>query len=514
MTLLAEPPLLGAQQPRICVTPEALSSAGQEAFELAASAGLHLDPWQRMVLDVALGERADGKWAAFECALILARQNGKSAVFEARVLAGLFLFNEALILYSAHEFKTATEMFKRILALIEGNAQFRRRVKTVARSKGEEGIELLGGQRLRFVARSTGSGRGFSGDLNIWDESQHLSDASVDALMPTMLARPNAQLWYGGSAADKDLAPCGQITSVRNRALKGGASDLAFFEWSADLCTEECAEGCTEHDDRNDPKVWAKTNPGLGRRVSLEMIARLHTSMSVKGFNREILSVGNYPSRSGGWEVIPEAAWRKVEDEQSKALDPVFIAVDVTPDQAYASIAIAGVGADGLTHGELVDHRSATDWVVDRAIAIKKKQKAAGIALDPGGPAGSLVPEFKRRGVELITPTMREVGNAYGSLYGAIVRPKDAERGWSPRMRFRPHPTLTAAVQGATTRPLGDAKVWSRRDETVDISPLMAVTIAIWAHENRPPPRPKPVAGPSNRVETTDMFRPTGRLQI
>jgi hypothetical protein len=124
-----------------------------------------LDDWQRHILSVALGERSDGKWAAFEVGLIVGRQNGKGAVLEARELAGLFLFGEQLILHSAHEFKTAQEAFRRVLALVQNTPDLERLVSRVRTSHGEEGIELRSGARLRFVARSTGSGRGFSGDV-------------------------------------------------------------------------------------------------------------------------------------------------------------------------------------------------------------------------------------------------------------------------------------------------------------------------------------------------------------
>jgi hypothetical protein len=61
--------LIGVYGPfnaRALVVPDYVSSTGQEAIELAAMAGLILDPWQQFVLVNALGERADGKWAAFE----------------------------------------------------------------------------------------------------------------------------------------------------------------------------------------------------------------------------------------------------------------------------------------------------------------------------------------------------------------------------------------------------------------------------------------------------------------
>jgi hypothetical protein len=44
-----------------------------------------------------------------------------------------------------------------------------------------------------------------------------------------------------------------------------------------------------------------------------------------------------------------------------------------------------------------------------------------------------------------------------------------------------------AAVAGAMTRPLGDAWAWSRKNSTVDISPLVACTLALWGLETLEP---------------------------
>jgi hypothetical protein len=81
--------LVGRQTPRVCSVPPYVSSAGREAVELAALAGLELDEWQAFVLEHALGERADGRWAAFEVGVLVPRQNGKGGILEARELAGL-----------------------------------------------------------------------------------------------------------------------------------------------------------------------------------------------------------------------------------------------------------------------------------------------------------------------------------------------------------------------------------------------------------------------------------------
>jgi len=162
-SVLAPERPFGAQRPRVFTAPSYTSSAGQEAVELAAHAGLVLDDWQQHALHVGLGERADGSWSAFEVAVNVPRQNGKGGIIEARELAGLFLLGERLILHSAHEFKTSIEAFRRIVALVTNTDGLRKRVKAIRRTTGEEAIELLNGQRLRFLARSGGSGRGFTG---------------------------------------------------------------------------------------------------------------------------------------------------------------------------------------------------------------------------------------------------------------------------------------------------------------------------------------------------------------
>lgn len=480
-------PVLGVQTPRISSIPPYTSSAGQEAIELAATAGLVLDPWQKYCLHHGLGERADGTWAAFEVGIVVSRQNGKGGIFEARCLAGLFLFGEKLILYSAHEFKTATEMFLRMQSLVENTDSFRRRVKRIRTSHGDEGIELLSGQRLRFVARSTGSGRGFSGDTNVMDEAFNLPASSVDALMPTMSARPNPQLWYGSSAADKAIAPCEQLARVRRRGIKGDDPSLVYAEWSIDPHVSECARDssgvvtCTDHDDPEEPASVAKANPALGIRISLEHVGRERASMGKKGFLRERMGVGDWPvDEVATWEVITEAKWRALADEHSEAEGRVAFSIHVAPDRSWAAIATAGRRADGLLHIEVVDHRPGTKWVVERAEDLVERWDPCALVVDAGSPAGSLIADLEAAGLEVLKPTMREVGHAFGQFVDAVA-PEEGE----PSLRYMPHPALDVALAGAQTRKLGDAQAWESMGLSVDISPLVAATYAAWGFTTR-----------------------------
>ncbi|MEU0633279.1 response regulator [Streptomyces sp. NPDC005989] len=332
--------------------PTRLSSSGQEAVELAALAGLKLDPWQQHVLDMGLSERADGSWSAFEVAVNVPRQNGKGGIIEARELAGLFLLGEKLILHSAHEFKTSIVAFKRIEQLVMGCPDLRKRVLRVRRTTGEEAIELVTGQVLRFLARSGGSGRGFTGDCNVLDEAMILGDDAMGALMPTMSAVPNPQIWYLGSAGIG--SPSVQLGRLRARAVaavEAGEPDpsLAYFEWSVNPHRAECTVGCTDHADADDPRAWAVANPALGIRISSEHVRNEQLSMGSGGiFERERLGVGDYPTDGADtWQVIGEDAWRALAAAESVPEGAVAFAVDATPERSHAAIAAAGTWRGG-----------------------------------------------------------------------------------------------------------------------------------------------------------------------
>ncbi|MER7046773.1 terminase [Streptomyces jumonjinensis] len=478
----------GWQEPPIQIAPPATSSAGQEAIDLAARAGLHLDPWQQHILRVGMGEQPDGSWAAFEVAVNVPRQNGKGGIIEARELWGLFIGGERLILHSAHEFKTAKAAFKRIERLIRACPDLHKRVKTYRQTVGEEGIELHTGQVLRFIARSKGSGRGFTGDCNVMDEDMILGDDAMDALLPTMAAVPDPQIWYLGSAGIG--APSVVLGRLRRRALAAvetGVPDpsLAYFEWSVTPCRDECPPGCAEHDDAASDEAVLKSNPGVGYRLTLEKVARERATLSPAGYGRERLGVGDYPSdEADTWQVIPEETWRALAARDSSPEDPVAFAIDAPPERDHAAIAVAGPWRGG-THVEVVDHRPGMGWVVERAKQLHRDHRPRCWVVDGGGPAGSLIQaleealsEVERElsgspeaVVEIVQPKVREIGQACGRFYDAVADQSLSHLDQAP---------LASALAGAQQRPLGDAWAWARRGVQVDISPLVSATLAKW----------------------------------
>ncbi|WP_309049245.1 terminase [Streptomyces sp.] len=484
-------PLLGWQEPPIQTAPPSASSAGQEAVDLAAKAGLKLDPWQQHVLRVGMGEKPDGSWASFEVAVNVPRQNGKGGIIEARELWGLFIGGEQLILHSAHEFKTAKAAFKRIERLIRGCPDLHKRVKAYRYTVGEESIELHSGQVLRFIARSKGSGRGFTGDCNILDEDMILGDDAMDALLPTMAAVANPQIWYLGSAGIGTLSV--QLARLRRRALaaiEAGVPDpsLAYMEWSADLHVKECPRDCTAHDDPASDEAVLKANPAVGYRLTLEKVAKERATLSPAGYARERLGQGEYPAEEGdAWAVIGKDAWEALAGVDSAPADPVAFAIDVTPERSHASICVAGQSGNAV-HVEVVDNRPGTDWVVDRVRALAEKWRPRCFVVDTGSPAGSLIRDIKKRlqvdpeddadgdeEPQLLAPVVemktRDVVQAVGQFYDAVAASRIVHLDQAP---------LSTALAGARKRDLGDAWAWARRGVGVDITPLVAATNARW----------------------------------
>jgi phage terminase large subunit-like protein len=443
----------GAQVPRIRSVPDYLSTSGQEAVELCAAFGVHLDPWQAHVLDGALGERADGKWSAFEVGLVVPRQNGKGEVLLARQLAGLFLLDERLVMHSAHEYKTAAEAFNRIKAVVEGSDELRRAVKTVRTSHGEEGIELRNGNRLRFVARSKGSGRGFTADCIILDEAYELGPEQMAAMLPTLSARPNPQIWYASSAG---METSTQLQAVRERGIAGESPGLAYFEWSADPRAKS-----------DDQAAWAEANPALGIRISDEFVALERAAMPEVEFRRERLGIWDDASTNA---VIPFDVWDAQIDRTSQPLDPVTFAIDVSPDRAASSIGVAGRRTDGKWHVEVAKAELGTAWVVNEVVRMRRWTRSA-VIIDTLSPAASFVPALTEAGVDVRMVNGSEYAAACGLYYDEAL---------AGRLHHIDQTPLTAAVQGARQRPLGDRWAWNKRDATVDLTPLVSTTLALY----------------------------------
>lgn len=451
--------------PRVRLVPAGDGELGDRAVELNARAGLVLDDWQEDVLRASLLRTGDG-WAAFEVGVVVPRQNGKGSILEARELAGLFLLEGQHIIHSAHETMTALEHFYRVDALIDRCKELRGQVKSVRRTNGREAIWLRNGNRLEFQTRTKGRGRGFSSDTLIFDEAMFLPEHAIAAAFFTLSARPDPQVWYTGSSPDQLVDEHGvALARVRERALRQDTG-LAYFEWSLPIDNPDLVDD----DVAADPEQWRQANPALGIRISEEHVEAERRSVAPRTFAVERLCVGDWPPTSGD-SVIDLEAWNALIDPASVVAGEVAFTFDVKPDRSASSIAAAGRRSDGMFHVEVIDRRRGTNWVVPRILELVGRHANSGVFCDSAGPAVSLVAALAGE-LEVQELSAREMANACGLFYDAVE---------DEQVRHLGTPELTAALRGAQKRALGDAWAWSRKNSAVDISPLVAVTVALWA---------------------------------
>src|SRR5205823_10877947 len=83
--------------------------------------------------------------------------------------------------------------------------------------------------------------------------------------------------------------------------------------------------------------------------------------------------------------------------------------------------------------------------------------------------------EKPRRG-ELAVMTAMEMSAACGQIIDSV------KQGTIRHLEQQP---LDAAVAGAQTRELADAIAWTRKNSSVDISPVVVATEARWVFEDR-----------------------------
>jgi hypothetical protein len=543
-------PLAGAQSPRFWTAPDRHrekdpdcrecrlsigyrggcgNMAAEELLDWCPAYGYRLDPWQDWWLTEACGTKPDGRWSAFEAVGICSRQNGKNVNLEVRELGGLYVFGESLIIHTAHEFKAAAEHFRRVRDTISSYDDLSRRVKRVMTSHGDEAIELKSaptlifgpggrhvrrniGGRLRFLARSRGSGRSFTADCVVYDEAMFLSDEQVGASMPTMSAVANPQMIYTASAGYHDSV---QLAMVRRRIFRHDAS-LMGAEWSIDPHLDTCPRDevlgrksnhyviCDRHDDRDDPRSWAKANPAFGARISYDHIGKEFKSMTPAAFDRERLGVGDWPEEEESWSVVSEEAWaRCAMPDPGGAVRPIAFAVDVSPEMTLATIAAAWerpdppqvVAVPTDAHGNPDRNyrppklgyrivleipkgcsKEGTDWAVARLAELRKKWRPVAICIPRNGPAAGLADAAEQAGIEILTATSGDEAAAFAQMVTGIRDRAIIHMGRELA------PTLWQSIASAETREIGDGgRGWSRRTSDADITPIVAATLANWA---------------------------------
>lgn len=450
--------------------PRARDNDSDDAVFLSSRYGLTPDPWQEDVLESWLGRRADGRWAAATCGLAVPRQNGKNGIIEVRELYGMTILGERF-LHTAHEVKTARKAFLRIASFFENEREFPElasMAREVRKTNGQEAIFLTNGGSIEFIARSKGSGRGFTVDVLVCDEAQDLSDEELAALLPTISAAPsgNPQVILTGTPP----APGRGLPFRRIRADGEERRDarLAWTDFGA-------ADGPLP--DVDDREAWVRHNPAEGTRLSLAEIERERALMSPDTFAAERLGWWG----TGGHEQLILPAWHdRLGGQPGKPaalgiavdLDRVWISVGAASGDTKRHLGPVTVERDGapIVLRRRLDRDRA--WVASEIARIHRDHQIP-VALDAKGPAESLIEDLEAAGVAVTRASLDDHVQACSDLFDAVARGDVTHGGYAE---------LNDAVTAAGWRKVGDRRVFARKNG--DVSMLEAVMFALWGAEH------------------------------
>lgn len=482
-------------------TPPRAVYLADEAVEFAHKYRLGIDPEQEMILRALFAEREDGRLAAREVCIICARQNLKTHVLKIAALFDLFVMRTPLNIWTAHQFKATRQVFRELVAMIKRNPELRAEVKRFGYANGEEEIELLyrdgdvqfenpdeeaeardslDGPRLLFWARSGGGGRSFACNRLTLDEALFLSDDEQAALMPTMSAVADSQIRYGSSAC---LTQSTALMAMRDRGRRLDDPALFYAEWCAPYgtcddgkrCTHEygIAEGCALDRLAN----WIAANPAMYRRIEEETVAGERRTLKWKKFAGERLGWHADEIHDDDSTAFDFDQWERLTTPLAQPSSLIAFAVDTTPSRDWSSISVASPASfeDDDEHPEqiyveLVAHNPGNDWVIDWLIEHVGKWSTLPIGVAPAGPAGSLLPEMEKAGLNVRALTRAEETQATGQMYDGIRDATVCHGGQEQ---------LDEAVKLAKAINRGDgAFSLGRRTSDGDISPIVSATYA------------------------------------
>lgn len=473
--------LVGSPTPRVETPRPSGPSRGADLVELAEALGQPLLPWQQYVAEHAHVVTETGRWAHKTAGVLVSRQSGKTHLLRMRILAGLLLWDERLVLATAQSREVALEMFRGVVELFEDVPWLSRQVKRVSRTNGKEELELLGGARFKIVAPSEGGARGYSADLVIIDEArQHRTTDAYAALVYTTQARPNPQVWAVSNAGD---AGSTVLNALRDQAMQSIANQtpgpLGWWEWSAE-------PGCRI----DDPAAWVAANPALGHLIRAESLEARIKSDPVEIVRTEMLCQWVETLDS----PFPQGTWADCYTEGLE-LDPeraTFLAIDVTPDRRDAAlVAVQQMDEEAENLATFVlDTWHADDTIDDRKVAGQVAKRARDmharvVAFDRWTAAG-IASRIAQVGIPVGDVSGSAFTQACDELLGAIV---------SKRLHHSGQELLTEQIASAARKQTGDGG-WRivRRQSAGPVCAAVALAMATH-HAVRPVSQAQIVVG-------------------
>jgi hypothetical protein len=463
---------LPAEGPSPALLVRPLAAASLDEAHLAIEQWEHysrktLDNAQRVAVELMMAEGAGGRWAARTTARTEPRQNGKGDELEVVEAWGLTQRGEAIV-HTAHEIPTAKKAHERMVAHLESHLDLRRKIRgRPTYGNGNFGLKTTNGGEVVYRTRTAGGARGLD-DISrlVVDEAQHAQLEQLASSAPTLAANPNPQMNLTGSAGIAGRSDW--WWTIRKRALTGDGDEFAYLEHSAER-VELNRDGrpVSTPPDPQDRAAWAKANPAYGIRIDEGFLKDALHILGADLFAREHLGV--WDPCNDGEGFLPFGKWLAASDVGSTVSSGLCYGLSVAPDGSWAAVASAGRRRDGRLHVDSVRYERGTGWVVDYLADLYGRKRVA-VRVNPEATEGAFIRSLSDRKVGTVEVGHREYKQACGAFLAALE---------NDGLRHLDQESLNRSVASVVRRDVGHEGGWVWERPTVDVSPLVAVTLAL-----------------------------------
>lgn len=445
---------------------------GGKLAALSEAMGQPLMPWQRMAADVALEIDPDtGRFHYRKVVITVPRQSGKSTMVLSLGLHRLLITPKARVWITAQTGQSARELFLEELApkamRILGGAI------DLKRGAGATGMNFGDGY-FRPHPPNDEYLHGKQSDLNLMDEVWTLTETAGDGLMqaikPTQLTRPNAQIVMLSTMGD---ARSTWWHSRVDRAREGDDPRTCIVDW-----------GLPEGEDPTNVEAVIAAHPAVGHTIGPDAIWDAWNELKDRPaeFARAYANVRTQTRTSVfDADVIARVV---TEDATMTADTPLAFGVAVSWDRSTSVIVAAGWDAAGAPVAEVIDARPGTSWVAARLADLAEHHRPLAVMVDARSPASTIAADPAL--VEVITiPDSRTVAAGTAEFLDRVA---------AGTCRIRWDAEVPKAFDVLVLKIVGElGQMLDRKHSPGSIAHVEAVMLAMAGLMQAPAPAPDPI---------------------
>lgn len=439
--------------------------------------GWPLTPQGEELAALLNARRADGRRLYSEVVALIPRRATKTTTVFAELIGRCAKYPRTLVLTTAQDGTRAREILRgTVMDDLEEAGFLRRGLGHFRYANGSEAIEFHNGSVIKSIPPVPSKFRSKAADVIVTDEAGEidadLGHALIAAALPLMDTRPGSQIIVPGTPPEDGEAGFlwDELQEGLDPKVKGTAV-LAYMLKPGESAATRDETGTLQLN----RSVIRRVHPGIGTVTTYAVIRDRFDKLVSKGrldlFEREYGCKFTTTSGTGAFDLERWKACGRAFEEMPDRPERIGLAYDIEPDGTSSALLAAWRDADQVAHLELLAFEEGSDWLARRTREAARKYRVAA-AHDSIGANVDVAQVLARLQVRTAPIQLRMMQAATARLV------REIETG---NLRHYNQPDLTAAVEGAVWRQVGDTgRLIGRKASGAPASPIVGAAAALW----------------------------------